>query len=530
MTVTARPLKAIYQVDPYLFRDSDGLGWGTLDGVTEKLDYLQWLGVSHLWLLPFYCNAGRDGGYDITDHYRIDPRLGDEKAFERLVSAAGDRGIGILVELVMQHTASAHPWFAAARAGDPYRRPWYLWSDFIPDDGLQPMFPPVEASTWTWDAEAEAFNRHMFYHHEPDLELAHPPVRDELRRIMAFWLQRGVAGFRVDAVPYMVERARHADPRDDGLWLLEDMRKVADNRQRGLPLIGEADVSANRYGDFLHGGRRLSHLLDFHLNNHFFLALARGDARVLSDVMAEYGPHAPPVTRIAWLRNNDELDLEQLSAQEREEVMARFAPDPGMRIYGRGIRRRLAPMLGGDVRWQAMAWAALLSLGQVPVLRYGEEIGLGDCLDLPERNAVRMPMQWHDGPAGGFTDAPRHAWRKPLETGPFGYRTINVAAQQSDPDSLLGRIRELLHQRAEQPLLQAGPTVLPSHAPALLVLRYGHGPKQALALVNFNTQPVWFEVPLAGHLTAIVARHAVLQGRRCLLQGYGYAWMAGGAE
>lgn len=292
-----RPLRAIYQVDPYLFRDSNGRGWGTLDGITEKLDYLQWLGVSHLWLLPFYCNAGRDGGYDVTDHYRIDPRLGDEAAFQRLVDAADARGIGIIVELVMQHSASAHPWFVAAQRGDPAWRRWYLWSDHVPDDGLQPMFPPNEASAWTWDAEAGAFNRHMFYRHEPDLELAHAPVRDELLRVMTFWMQRGVAGFRVDAVPYMVERARHADPRDDGLWLLEEMRATADAQQPGLPLIGEADVRASRYGDFLCQGRRLSHLLDFHLNNHFFLALARGDASEVARVMAEYGPQAPPHTR-----------------------------------------------------------------------------------------------------------------------------------------------------------------------------------------------------------------------------------------
>ena len=197
--MAVRPLRAIYQIDPYLFRDSNGRGWGTLDGITEKLDHLQWLGISHVWLLPFYCNAGRDGGYDVTDHYRIDPRLGDESAFQRLVDAADARGIGIIVELVMQHTASAHPGSSprsrATRPGAPG-----IWSDHVPDDGLQPMFPPIEASAWTWDAEAGAFNRHMFYRHEPDLELAHAPVRDELLRVMEFWLQRGVAGFRVDAV------------------------------------------------------------------------------------------------------------------------------------------------------------------------------------------------------------------------------------------------------------------------------------------------------------------------------------------
>jgi maltose alpha-D-glucosyltransferase/alpha-amylase len=528
--MAVRPLHSIYQVDPYLFRDSTGRGWGTLDGVTEKLDYLQWLGVSHVWLLPFYRNAGRDGGYDVTDHYRIDPRLGDDAAFQRLIDAAHARGIGIIAELIMQHTASAHPWFAAAQQGDPHWRPWYLWSDEVPDDGLQPMFPPIEASTWSWDAQAGAFNRHMFYRHEPDLELAHAPVRDELHRVMTHWLRRGVAGFRVDAVPYMVERARQADPRDDGLWLLEDMRATADAQQPGLPLIGEADVSAGQYGDFICQGRRLSHLLDFHLNNHFFLALARGDASEVARVMAEYGPHAPPGTRIAWLRNNDELDLEQLEPEEREEVMQRFAPDPGMRIYRRGIRRRLAPMLDGDVDWQAMAWATLLSLGQVPVIRYGEEIGLGDCLELPERNAVRMPMHWHDGPGAGFCDDPRHAWRAPPADGPFGYRSVSVAAQRDTPGSLLLRVRELLQQRAAHPVLQRGPHVQPSPSPALLVLAYDDGSAQALALINFALEEI--EIDLAGtaSLPPVVNHGARIDGTRCRVRGHGYAWLAGDAS
>lgn len=281
-----------------------------------------------------------------------------------------------------------------------------------------------------------------------------------------------------------------------------------------------------RYGDFLCQGRRLSHLLDFHLNNHFFLALARGDASEVARVMAEYGPQAPPHTRIAWLRNNDELDLEQLRPDEREAVMERFAPEPGMRIYGRGIRRRLAPMLDGDTAWQAMAWAALLSLGQVPVIRYGEEIGLGDCLELPERNAVRMPMHWHDRPGAGFTDQPRHAWRAPPADGAYGYRTVNVEAQRATPGSLLRRVRELLQQRNAHPVLQQGPHTLDPPSPALLMLRYGEAPHQALALINFGDNPVEVEVPLHGPLRMLVGHGTTMQDNRCILQGHGYAWLA----
>jgi len=207
-------------------------------------------------------------------------------------------------------------------------------------------------------------------------------------------------------------------------------------------------------------------------------------------------------------------------------VMERFAPERGMRIYGRGVRRRLAPMLDGDIAWQAMAWAALLSLGQVPVIRYGEEIGLGDCLELPERNAVRMPMHWHDGPGAGFTDQSRHAWRAPPADGPYGYRTVNVEAQRAMPDSLLLRVRELLQQRNAHPVLQQGPHTLDPPSPALLMLRFGEAPHQALALINFGDNPVEVDVPLHGPLHTLVGHGAKLQGRRCYLQGHGYTWLA----
>jgi maltose alpha-D-glucosyltransferase/alpha-amylase len=513
---------AIYQVDPYLFRDSEGHGWGTLDGIVEKLDYLQWLGISHLWLLPFYRHAGRDGGYDVVDHCGIDPRLGDEAAFDRLVAAARERGIAVIVELVMQHTSELHPWFQAARAGNPEAARCYVWADDPPADVPAPMFPPIETGAWTWDGYARRYYRHRFYAHEPDLELAHPPVREEMARIMRYWMARGAAGFRVDAVPYMVERARVADARDDGLWLLEEMRRTAAQGCAEPLLIGEADVAADQYHTYLVGDRRLSHLLDFHLNNHLFLALAREDAGEIMRTLQAYGPHAASTQRIAWLRNNDELDLEQLAPAEREEVLRRFAPDPDMRLYGRGLRRRLAPMFDGQLDALAMAHALLLSLGQVPVLRYGDEIGLGDDLALPERVAVRVPMQWHDGPGAGFSDRPERAWRRPRAEGPYGYRRINVAAQEHEP-SLLTRVRELLRVRRGLPQFSRTPTCEAGWPKPVLALRYPGPPQDLLALVNLSATPVALE-QMPAIASTVLSRH-FQQGGTPRLSGYGYAWV-----
>ncbi|MBN6150192.1 trehalose synthase [Xanthomonas sp. AmX2] len=518
-------ITAIYQIDPYLFRDSDGHGWGTLDGIASKLDYLESLGISHIWLLPFFRSGGRDGGYDVIDHCRIDPRLGDEAAFDRLVRAARERGIELIVELVMQHTSDLHPWFQGARRGDAALARHYVWAEAPPARSPGPMFPPMEPTIWTWEGDVRRYYRHMFYAHEPDLDLGHAPVRSEMARVMRFWLERGVCGFRVDAAPYMVERARCANPQDDGLWLFEEMRRTASAYRSKPVLIGEADVKASDYGTYLGAGTRLSHLLDFHLNNHFFLALARADAGEITRTLAEYGSGAPSGTRIAWLRNHDELDLEQLEPHEREEVMERFAPRADMRLYGRGIRRRLAPMLDADPDALAMAHAVLLSLGQVPVLRYGDEIGLGEDLALPERNAVRVPMQWHGGAGAGFTDCPERAWRQPLRDGPFGYARINVAMQERGR-SLLNRVRQMLHARRSLPQFCGEPEALelgPSH---VLALRFAGNERHLLALVNLSASPTSVDIGApAAAIEVPMADRIELDGSQLRMRGYGYAWL-----
>ncbi|WP_244755542.1 alpha-amylase family protein [Pseudoxanthomonas helianthi] len=518
----------IYQIDPRLFRDANGHGWGTLDGITEKLDYLAWLGATVIWLLPFYRSGDRDGGYDVVDHCAIDPRLGDEASFDRLVRAAERRGLRVVTELVMQHTSDRHPWFQAAQRDrkSPYRD-YYIWRDQPEADGSKPIFPPIESGVWRWDAIAGQYYRHRFYAHEPDLELATPQVREEARRIMRHWLDRGVAGFRVDAIPYMVERAARADPEDGGRWLLREMNAEARRARSDPVLIGEADIAAGEYGTYLDDGRRLTHVLDFHLNNHLFLVLARQDASELARTLAEYGEDAPAARRVAWLRNNDELDLEQLSPEERKEVMDAFAPEPWMQLYHRGIRRRLAPMLDGDPQRISMTHALLFSLGQIPVLRFGDEIGVGDELEFPERESGRTPMQWHAGTHAGFTDGPA-PWRKPIAGGRYGYERLNVRAQRQQNDSLLSRIRRLLHARRHCEALSQAPRIVDVGNRAVFAALFEHNGSRLLALVNVSADAQRIALPGgSGDFQVELASDVDFPDpASARLSAYGYAWLS----
>ncbi|PZR53185.1 glycosidase [Xylanimonas oleitrophica] len=563
----------IYQADPRLYFDSDGDGWGDLRGMTERLDYLRGLGATALWLLPFYTSPFRDGGYDVADHLAVDPRLGDLADMARLLEAADELGIHVLVELVCQHTSDQHRWFQEARHDrkSPYRD-YYVWADEPTATSVEPRFPDVEDGVWTWDEEAQQFYRHTFYSFEPDLALDNPRVRDELERIMTFWLRMGVSGFRVDAVPFMVERAAQAPDRpehgEDGQWLVREMRDVVSSQSSGAVLLGEVDVEPQAYADYFGTrdtgeGDGMTMLLDFWLNNHLFLALARGDASPLVRAL-EQQPRPPRHAQYAqWLRNNDELDLEQLTEAERHEVLRAFAPTRRMRLYGRGIRRRLAPMLDGDVRRVALAHAVLFSLPGPPVLRYGDEIGMGDDLSLPEREAVRTPMQWTDGPNGGFSQADPGSLAAPVVSeGPYSYENVNVYDQTVRGDSLLSRVGDMIRARlglretglAEpEPVRVTGPG--DEEVTTVLALRYVHESSSVIMLANLADEDVEVTLHLgpapagAGHvgddgrpeaddgaLVDVLADHPYARatvasgpdGERCprvQLSGYGYRWL-----
>lgn len=461
----------VYCVDVDTFQDSNDDGWGDLRGLTSRLPHLARLGVTCLWLNPIHPTPNRDDGYDVADYYDVDDRLGTLGDFVELVHEAANQGIRVIIDLVVNHTSDQHPWFRSARSSpdSPYRD-WYVWSQEEPPDRHQGMvFPGEQDETWSWDDEAQAWYYHRFYKFQPDLNWANPQVRAEVLRIIGFWLQLGVAGFRVDAAPFVLEQVTPAstDPAGGGtggpldFTILDDWRQFSQWRTADSVLLGEANVAPLDVPKYFGSGEvaadRMHLLFDFVLNPRMFLALARGSAEPLVEGLTDPVRVPRGGQWVTFLRNHDELDLSRLTTGQRREVFAEFAPRPTMRLYGRGIRRRLAPMLGNDRQRLELAYALQFSLPGTPAIRYGEEIGMGENLALRGRDAFRTPMQWDAGPNAGFSPASaRDLVRPVVNRGAYGYRDVNVADQRADPSSLLSWMQRLVSVRRECPEIGDG--------------------------------------------------------------------------
>jgi maltose alpha-D-glucosyltransferase / alpha-amylase len=444
----------IYGLDVASFQDSDGDGRGDLRGLISRLDYLARVGVTCLWLNPIHPSPGRDDGYDVADFYGVNPYLGSLGDFCELARLARERGIRIVLDLVVNHTSDEHPWFVSARsnADSPFRD-WYVWSAEEPPNRLQgTVFPGEQRETWTFDDQAQAWYFHRFYDFQPDLNWSNPDVRAEIAKVMAFWLQLGASGFRIDAAPFVLEQVSpgiDAGPQD--FSILESWRQETQWQQGDSVLLCEANVAPQDVVQFTGARRdgpsdRAQMMFDFLLNPRIWLSLARSDAEPLIDALTTAVALPAGAQWATFLRNHDELDLSRLTDEQRGDVFAAFAPREEMRLYGRGIRRRLAPMLGGDLRHVQLAYALQFSLPGTPVLRYGEEIGMGEDLRLNGRDAIRTPMQWDDGPNGGFSSADPASLPRPVTmTGRYGAKQVNVRSQQRDPLSLLRWFENLVH-------------------------------------------------------------------------------------
>lgn len=462
----------IYCLDVETFLDGNGDGVGDMRGLAQRIDYLAQLGVTCLWLMPFYPSPDRDDGYDVTDFYGVDPRLGDHGEFVEMIRTANDRGMRVIVDLVVNHTSDRHPWFVSAKrsVNSPYRD-YYIWRDDAPPKGQKnAVFPGEADGIWTKDEASGQWYQHSFYEHQPDLNIANPAVRDELARVIGYWLQLGVAGFRVDAVPFFLEMppgAQIPDPHE----LLRDFRRFLQRRSSEAILLGEVNLPYDQQVDYFGGAdaNELSMQFDFVGMQAFYLSLVRENPAPLVEALSSRPSLPVEVQWANFLRNHDELTLDKLSDEEREEVFEAFAPDERQRVFGRGITRRLPPMLG-DPRRIRMAYSLMFTLPGTPVLFYGEEIGMGENIDIPGRTAVRTPMQWTSEKNGGFSQAsPSRLVARPPGDG-YAPQHVNVADQIEDRGSLLHFFRDLISRYRISPELGWGDfEVLEQPVDAILV-------------------------------------------------------------
>jgi trehalose synthase len=531
----------VYCLDVETFMDWNDDGIGDFAGLANRLDYLAELGVTCIWLMPFYPTPGRDDGYDILDFYSVDPRLGSLGDLVEVIRTARDRGIRVIADLVINHTSDRHPWFRSARASgtSPYRD-YYVWRDEPPEGKERTVFPDAETSNWEFDERSGQYYQHVFYRQQPDLNITNPAVRNEIAKIIGFWLQLGLSGFRVDAVPFLLETSGVPDGREllpDPHAYLRSLRSLLGRRSGDGVLLGEVNLDRDEQELFFGGadGDELTMQFDFLAMQNLYLSLAREEPGPLVAALASR-PNGSPDTQWAnFVRNHDELTLDKLTDDERQEVFAAFGPEERMQVYGRGLVRRLPPMLAGDPRRVRMVYSLLFTLPGTPVLFYGEEIGMGENLEQQGRMAVRTPMQWNAGPNGGFSAAPPGKLRSGVVPGGFGPQHVNVESQRRDPDSLLAFFQTLVRHYRNAPEFGWGAfEVIPQPAAAVLAHTLTMDDRCVIAVHNFGSEPATVSLPLGGdggarHLSDLLSGETLPIGEGGVvelpLDGYGYRWL-----
>ncbi|HZZ83930.1 MAG TPA: maltose alpha-D-glucosyltransferase [Anaeromyxobacteraceae bacterium] len=441
----------IYETHVKAFRDSNGDGIGDFQGLIDKLDYLEELGVTCLWLLPFFPSPLRDDGYDIADYTGVNPSYGTVDDFRRLVEEAHRRDIAVLIELVVNHTSDQHPWFQRARRapkGSP-ERDFYVWSD-TPEKfkGVRIIFTDTEKSNWTWDEVAGAWYWHRFFHHQPDLNFDNPAVLEALLEVMRHWLDMGIDGFRLDAIPYLVERdGTNCENLPETHAVIKQIRAYVEQRYPGRMLLAEANQWPVDVRPYFGEGDECHMAFHFPLMPRIFMAIRREDSEPIVDIMRRTPPIPDSCQWGLFLRNHDELTLEMVTDTERDYMVLAYARDPGT-VLNVGIRRRLAPLVDNGRRRIQLLNSLLFSFPGTPFLYYGDEIGMGDDVRRPDRDGVRTPMQWSNEPNAGFSTAETaKLYSLPINDPIYGYAAVNVEAQRADGSSMWHWVRNMIRLR-----------------------------------------------------------------------------------
>jgi maltose alpha-D-glucosyltransferase/alpha-amylase len=489
-----------YELYVRAFCDSNGDGHGDLRGVSRRLDYLAELGVDCIWLLPTYPSPLVDDGYDISGHYGIHPDYGTLDDFKELVRAAHERGLRVITDLVLNHTSDQHPWFQASRRRQEPYTDYYVWSDS--DHRYREariIFIDTQPSNWTWDSLRGQYYWHRFYGEQPDLNYDNPAVQDEMLRVMRFWLDLGLDGFRADAVPYLYEsEGTNCENLPETHAYLKRVRAVIAEEYPQAILLAEANQWPEDVRPYFGGNPRDPSVPgdEFHMSFHFpvmprlFMALGREDREPIVEILRRTPPLPFNSQWCTFLRNHDELTLEMVTEEERHWMWNYYAREPRMRL-NLGIRRRLAPLVDGDRCRLELLYSLLFTLIGSPTIYYGDEIGMGDNIWLPDRNGVRTPMQWDAGHNAGFSDAPPDRLYSPLiADSDFGYERVNVAAQRADPYSLWHTIANMVRMRKTHRALGWGACeILPVTNSAVLAIVRTHGAEVVLAVHNLSSQP-----------------------------------------
>ena len=440
----------IYQVHVRTFHDSNGDGIGDFPGLEEKLDYLQELGISALWLMPFFPSPLRDDGYDIADYNAVHSSYGTLEDFRKFLGSAHDRGIRVIIEMVLNHTSDQHPWFQESRSSpDNPRRDWYVWSDTDTRyKGTRIVFLDTETSNWAWDPISKSFYWHRFFSHQPDLNYDNAAVREQMWNVMKFWLEMGVDAFRLDAVPYLVEReGTNCENLPETHAVLKELRRKLDEQFPGRMLLAEANQWPADLRPYFGDGDEFHMAFHFPLMPRMFMGVKLEDRKPITEILQQT-PEIPPSCQwCLFLRNHDELTLEMVTGMERDYMYDTYAESKTMRL-NLGIRRRLAPLLDNDRRRVELMNGMLMSLPGTPIIYYGDEIGMGDNINLGDRNGVRTPMQWSGGTNGGFSTADTERLYSPLIQDPvYGYPAVNVLRQEASEHSLLNWMRSIIAVR-----------------------------------------------------------------------------------